>query len=94
MDLSKRFDKANGGCPSIQCEANREVLCNSCAEGAITAAHRVSMRSVEPCLFGKGGTCCRNCNMGPCQIIDGVEDMENGASPMPGIEIIIYCPGR
>ena len=75
MDTSKRFDKGNGGCPSIQCEANRDVLCQSCAEGAVTAAHRVENRSVEPCLFGKGGTCCRNCNMGPCQIIEGVDSM-------------------
>ncbi len=76
MDTSKRFDKGNGGCPGIQCEANREVLCNSCSEGVITAAHRVQDRSIEPCLFGKGGTCCRNCNMGPCQIIEGVDSMK------------------
>lgn len=75
MDTSKRFEKGNGGCPSIQCEANRDVLCQSCASGVITAAHRVEMRTIEPCLFGKGGTCCRNCNMGPCQIIDGVAEM-------------------
>ncbi len=75
MDTSRRFKKGNGGCPSIQCEANREVLCNECSSGVITAAHRVSARSTEPCLFGKGGTCCRNCNMGPCQIIEGVDAM-------------------
>ncbi|MEF3169475.1 MAG: anaerobic carbon-monoxide dehydrogenase catalytic subunit [Deltaproteobacteria bacterium] len=75
MDTSKRFEKGNGGCPRIQCEANRDVLCQSCASGVITAAHRVEMRATEPCLFGKGGTCCRNCNMGPCQIIDGVAEM-------------------
>jgi carbon-monoxide dehydrogenase catalytic subunit len=75
MDTSKRFEKTNGGCPTIQCASNREVLCSSCAEGVITAAHRVETRGVEPCLFGKGGTCCRNCNMGPCQIIEGVDSM-------------------
>jgi carbon-monoxide dehydrogenase catalytic subunit len=75
MDISKRFDKIQGGCPSIQCEANRDVLCQTCAVGVVTAAHRVQLRATEPCLFGKGGTCCRNCNMGPCQIIDGVSEM-------------------
>jgi len=75
MDTSKRFAKGNAGCPSIQCEANRDVLCHSCAAGVVTAAHRVEMRATEACLFGKGGTCCRNCNMGPCQIIDGVSEM-------------------
>jgi carbon-monoxide dehydrogenase catalytic subunit len=76
MDTSRRFDKEDFGCPSIQCDANRDVLCHSCAEGVVTAAHRVSMRAVEPCLFGKGGVCCRICNMGPCQIIEGVDTMK------------------
>ena len=75
MDLSRRFEKGDSGCPTIQCEANRAVLCNSCSSGVITAAHRVENRATEPCLFGKGGTCCRNCNMGPCQIIEGVDSM-------------------
>ncbi|HID30830.1 MAG TPA: carbon monoxide dehydrogenase, partial [Desulfobacterales bacterium] len=76
MDTSRRFDKEDFGCPSIQCDANRDVLCHSCAEGVVTAAHRVSLRAVEPCLFGKGGVCCRICNMGPCQIIEGVDTMK------------------
>jgi len=75
MDTSRRFDNEEGECPSIQCEANRDVLCNSCSEGVVTAAHRISKRAVEPCLFGKGGVCCRICNMGPCQIIEGVDTM-------------------
>lgn len=75
MDTSKRFDKVGTGVPNIQCEANIDVLCQSCATGCITAAHRVDLRATEPCLFGKGGTCCRNCNMGPCQIIEGVDQM-------------------
>jgi anaerobic carbon-monoxide dehydrogenase catalytic subunit len=76
MDTSRRFDKKEEGCPSIQCQSNRDVLSNSCAAGVVTAAHRVSMRAVEPCLFGKGGACCRICNMGPCQIIEGVDAMK------------------
>ncbi len=75
MDTSKRFEKGNGGCPPIQCASNKEILCNSCAQGVGTAAHRVASRDVEPCLFGKGGTCCRICNMGPCQVVEGVESM-------------------
>ncbi len=76
MDTSKRFgNNGNGGCPSIQCESSRSVLCSDCASGVSTAAHRVEGRATEACLFGKGGTCCRNCNMGPCQIIEGVESM-------------------
>ncbi|WP_456432762.1 anaerobic carbon-monoxide dehydrogenase catalytic subunit [Thermosulfuriphilus sp.] len=74
MDTSKRF-KGNGSCPSIQCLVNQEVLCQEPAQGVITAAHRVANRGATPCLFGQGGTCCRNCNMGPCQIIEGVEEM-------------------
>ncbi|OCC15534.1 Carbon monoxide dehydrogenase CooS subunit [Dissulfuribacter thermophilus] len=75
MDTSRRFKKGNESEVLIQTETNREVLKNAPVENIVTAAHRVAGRSVEPCLFGQGGTCCRNCNMGPCQIIDGVEQM-------------------
>ncbi len=74
MDTSKRFDE-KPVCPSIQCESSRAVLCNECARGVVTAAHRVASRAAEPCLFGKKGLCCRICNMGPCQIIEGVDSM-------------------
>ncbi len=40
------------------------------------APKRVERRGILPCGFGKGGTCCRNCNMGPCQIIEGVEELK------------------
>ncbi len=73
MDTSKRFKDSAGGA-NIKCEACRDVLCN-CSTEVVTAFHRVERRSVEPCLFGKGGTCCRHCNMGPCQIIEGVDEM-------------------
>lgn len=73
MDTSKRF-KGNGGGTEIKCEACKDVLCN-CSADVVTAFHRVERRSIEPCLFGKGGTCCRVCNMGPCQIIEGIDEM-------------------
>ena len=75
MDTSRRFAKGNGDVVNIQSSTNREVLKEAQAQNVVTAAHRVATRSVEPCLFGQGGTCCRNCNMGPCQIIDGVDQM-------------------
>ncbi|MBU3983624.1 MAG: carbon monoxide dehydrogenase [Proteobacteria bacterium] len=40
-----------------------------------TARDRINAREMSRCTFGSGGTCCRVCNMGPCQIIDGVETM-------------------
>ena len=40
-----------------------------------TARDRINAREMSLCTFGSGGTCCRVCNMGPCQIIDGVETM-------------------
>jgi carbon-monoxide dehydrogenase catalytic subunit len=45
------------------------------AKNVKTAYDRVKSRGMSACLFGSTGTCCRNCNMGPCQIIDGVEEM-------------------
>ncbi len=48
------------------------------AESALpfrTAPDRVNVREMSMCMFGSGGTCCHTCNMGPCQIIDGVQDL-------------------
>lgn len=63
------------GCTEITCESSKEVLAQAPAKDVITAYDRIKRRGMSACLFGSGGTCCRNCNMGPCQIIDGIEDM-------------------
>ncbi len=64
------------GCTEITCTSTKEVLSKSeVAKDVTTAYDRVQARGMSACLFGSGGTCCRNCNMGPCQIIDGVDDM-------------------
>lgn len=39
------------------------------------ARNRLKDREMSTCMFGSGCTCCRNCNMGPCQIIDGVDSL-------------------
>lgn len=64
------------GCSDIiKCGSSKDVLAAKPAQNVITAYDRVQRRGMSACLFGSGGTCCRNCNMGPCQIIDGIEDM-------------------
>jgi len=63
------------GCTEITCGSTKEVLSKDIAKGVKTAYTRVQSRGMSACLFGSGGTCCRNCNMGPCQIIEGVEEM-------------------
>ncbi len=69
--------KRNGceGCSEITCTSTKEVLSKDIAKNVITAYDRVQARGMSACLFGSGGTCCRNCNMGPCQIIEGVDDL-------------------
>ncbi|MDH4331572.1 MAG: anaerobic carbon-monoxide dehydrogenase catalytic subunit [Desulfobulbaceae bacterium] len=69
--------KRNGceGCTDITCVSTQQVLSQDIAKNVRTAYDRVKARGMSACLFGSGGTCCRNCNMGPCQIIDGVDDM-------------------
>jgi anaerobic carbon-monoxide dehydrogenase catalytic subunit len=69
--------KRNGceGCPDITCASTKDVLSKDIAKDVKTAYDRIEARGMAACLFGSGGTCCRNCNMGPCQIIDGVEEM-------------------
>ncbi|MEW6521837.1 MAG: anaerobic carbon-monoxide dehydrogenase catalytic subunit [Thermodesulfobacteriota bacterium] len=63
------------GCTEITCTSTKNVLAKDIAKNVITAYDRVKMRGMSACLFGSTGTCCRNCNMGPCQIIDGVDEM-------------------
>jgi carbon-monoxide dehydrogenase catalytic subunit len=69
--------KRNGceGCTDITCESTKQVLSQDIAKNVITAYDRIESRGMSVCLFGTQGTCCKNCNMGPCQIIDGVEEM-------------------
>ncbi|MDT8336123.1 MAG: carbon monoxide dehydrogenase, partial [Desulfurivibrionaceae bacterium] len=55
--------------------STKEVLSRDIAKNVVTAYDRIASRGMAACLFGSGGTCCKNCNMGPCQIIDGVEEM-------------------
>src|SRR5210317_1225081 len=63
------------GCPEITCISTKQVLQQDIAKNVVTAYDRIQRRGMSACLFGSGGTCCRHCNMGPCQIIDGVDDM-------------------
>ena len=62
-------------CTEITCVSSKEVLSQEVAKDVRTAYDRIQARGMAACLFGSGGTCCRHCNMGPCQIIDRVEEM-------------------
>lgn len=72
-------------CPEIACEATAKVLDRAESKRAITAVHRLRDRGMETCLFGAGGTCCRNCAMGPCAIIEGVEGFEGICGATAGV---------
>lgn len=63
------------GCNDITCKSTQDVLAQDITKNITTAYDRIESRGMSACLFGSGGTCCSNCNMGPCQIIDGVPDM-------------------
>ncbi|MCF6187263.1 MAG: anaerobic carbon-monoxide dehydrogenase catalytic subunit [Desulfobulbaceae bacterium] len=62
-------------CNTITGESTIDLLNQDLAKQVRTAYDRLEDRGMSACLFGSGGTCCRICNMGPCQIIDGVESM-------------------
>jgi carbon-monoxide dehydrogenase catalytic subunit len=62
-------------CNSITGGSTLDLLNQDLAKQVRTAYDRIDDRGMSACLFGSGGTCCRICNMGPCQIIDGVESM-------------------
>lgn len=63
------------GCVDITCSSSKLILEQDITKNVTTAYDRIKARGMASCLFGSQGTCCKNCNMGPCQIIDGVEDM-------------------
>ncbi|HID02871.1 MAG TPA: carbon monoxide dehydrogenase, partial [Desulfobacterales bacterium] len=62
-------------CNDITGASTIELLNQDLAKQVRTTYDRIEDRGVSACLFGSGGTCCRICNMGPCQVIDGVEQM-------------------
>ncbi|MFN3567597.1 MAG: anaerobic carbon-monoxide dehydrogenase catalytic subunit [Caldimicrobium sp.] len=78
IDERARFGKGRGG---IQTKTAEEIY-SKLKEEVLTAPKRVARRGTLPCAFGKGGTCCRVCNMGPCQVVEGVEELRGicGAS--------------
>jgi len=70
-------DERNGcsSCNTISGASTKDLLNQDLAKQVRTAYDRIESRGMSSCLFGSGGTCCKVCNMGPCQIIDGVEAM-------------------
>ena len=57
-------------CEGISCDASMCIVEECGKEGVKTYVQRMEDRAIEPCLFGMGGTCCRNCSFGPCMIIE------------------------
>ncbi len=70
-------DERNGcsSCNTISLASTKDLMNQDLAKQVRTAYDRIDSRGMSSCLFGSSGTCCKNCNMGPCQIIDGVESM-------------------
>jgi carbon-monoxide dehydrogenase catalytic subunit len=70
-------------CMGIDCEGSTCVAEQAEKQGVVTYIQRMNRRAIEPCLFGQGGTCCRNCSFGPCMMIDGVPESIGlcGATP-------------
>ena len=61
-------------CPGIFCEASTCILEEAARDGVKTYVQRMEDRAIQPCLFGQGGTCCRNCSFGPCMMIEDVPE--------------------
>ncbi len=70
-------------CQGIFCDASTCVVEEAGKEGVKTYVQRMRDRAIQPCLFGEGGTCCRNCSFGPCMMIDDVPESIGicGATP-------------
>jgi len=72
IDERARFGRVK---PIYQTKTAEKLYANL-PEDEITVPKRIQRRGLLPCLFGKGGTCCRMCNMGPCQVVEGVEELQ------------------
>ena len=70
-------------CEGIFCDASTQVLEAAAKDGVKTYVQRIEDRAIQSCLFGEGGTCCRNCSFGPCMMIDDVPESVGicGATP-------------
>ena len=70
-------------CLGIDCEGSTCVAEQAEGKGVVTYIQRMNKRSIEPCLFGQGGTCCRNCSFGPCMMIEDIPESIGicGATP-------------
>ena len=62
-------------CDMITGASTKDLLNQDLAKQVRTAYDRIESRGMSSCLFGSSGTCCKVCNMGPCQIIDGIDSM-------------------
>jgi len=61
-------------CLGIDCEGSTCVAEQAEGKGVVTYIQRMNKRSIEPCLFGQGGTCCRTCSFGPCMMIEDIPE--------------------
>ena len=70
-------------CLGIDCEGSTYVAEQAEGKGVVTYIQRMNKRSIEPCLFGQGGTCCRICSFGPCMMIEDIPESIGicGATP-------------
>ncbi|MDA3833434.1 MAG: anaerobic carbon-monoxide dehydrogenase catalytic subunit [Spirochaetales bacterium] len=70
-------------CLGIDCEGSTCVAEQAEGKGVVTYMQRMNMGFIEPCLFGQGGTCCRNCSFGPCMMIEDIPESIGicGATP-------------
>lgn len=70
-------------CLGIDCEGSTCVAEQAEGKGVVTYIQRMNRRAIEPCLFGKGGTCCRICSFGPCMMIEDIPESIGicGATP-------------
>jgi carbon-monoxide dehydrogenase catalytic subunit len=61
-------------CQGIFCDASTCIIEEAARDGVKTYVQRMEDRAIQPCLFGQGGTCCRNCSFGPCMMIEDVAE--------------------
>lgn len=74
MSTKNQYRNPFQSCDGIACDVCMDISAKAEEKGVDTYIQRMNKRPIETCRFGVGGTCCRNCSMGPCMIIEEAPD--------------------
>ncbi len=74
MEIARKPGGDSQNCQGVACDVCMDLSEDAEKKGVKTYIQRMNNRALDACRFGSGGTCCRNCSLGPCMIIEEIPD--------------------